>query len=49
MELAEKLRKKLSEEYGINSDEELMEAMKHQKPIDIGVFVKGDEGIERVS
>lgn len=40
MELIEKLKKQLSEEYGIHSDQELMDAIAHQKPIDIGVFVK---------
>ncbi len=47
MELIEKLRKRLSEEYGINSDKELAEAIEHQKPIDIGIFVKGRDGIEK--
>lgn len=35
MELIEKLKKQLSEEYGIHSDQELMDAIAHQKPIDI--------------
>lgn len=48
MELIEKLRKQLSEEYGIHSDQELMDAIAQQKPIDIGVFVKEVNGIERV-
>lgn len=52
MELIEKLKKQLSEEYGIHSDQELMDAIAHQKPIDIGVFVKevmqkAFEGIEQ--
>ena len=33
MELIEKLKKQLSEEYGIHSDQELMDAIAHQKPI----------------
>lgn len=58
MELIEKLRKQLSEEYGIHSDQELMDAIEHQKlmdaiahqkPIDIGVFVKEVNGIEKAS
>lgn len=49
MELIEKLKKQLSEEYGIHSDQELMDAMAHQKPIDIGVFVKEVNGIEKAS
>lgn len=47
MELIEKLKKQLSEEYGIHSDQELMDAIAHQKPIDIGVFVKEVNGIEK--
>lgn len=31
MELIEKLKKQLSEEYGIHSDQELMDAIAHQK------------------
>ena len=49
MELIEKLKKQLSEEYGIHSDQELMDAIAHQKPIDIGVFVKEVNGIEKAS
>ena len=37
----ERLRKILAEQYGINSDEELLEALERQKPINIGVFVGG--------
>lgn len=33
MELIEKLKKQLSEEYGIHSDQELMDAIAHQKPM----------------
>lgn len=49
MELIEKLKKQLSEEYGIHSDQELMDAIAHQKPIDIRVFVKEANGIEKAS
>lgn len=35
----EKMKKILSEEYGINSAEELDEAMKKSKGINIGIFV----------
>lgn len=47
MELIEILRKRLSEEYGINSDQELMDAIAHQKPVDIGVFVREADGVEK--
>ena len=49
MELIEKLKKQLSEEYGTHSDQELMDAIAHQKPIDIGVLVKEVNGIEKAS
>lgn len=39
MELIEKLKKQLSEEYGIHSDQELMDAIAHQKPIDIAAIL----------
>ena len=41
MELAEKLRKLLAEEYGINSDEELMKVLNKQKPVNLSVFTQG--------
>lgn len=47
MELIEKLRKQLSKEYGINSDQELLDAIEKQKPIDIGIFVKEMPEIEK--
>ncbi len=47
MELIDKLKKQLSEEYGINSDQELADAMAKQKLIDIGIFVREVNGIEK--
>lgn len=42
MELVDKLRKILSEEYDINSDEELLEAIDKQEPLDVGIFTRGE-------
>ena len=39
MDLIEKLRAILRDEYGINSDDELIAAAEAQKPLDIGIFV----------
>ena len=41
MGLAEKLRKLLADEYGINIDEELAKAIEKQKPVDLGIFTQG--------
>ena len=49
MELIEKLKKQLSEEYGIHSDQELMDAIAPQNPLDRGVFVKEVNGMETAS
>lgn len=46
MELIERLRQKMKEEFGINTDEELIEAVKKHQPVDLGIFVtpyKGDK------
>ena len=39
MELIERLRTILRNEYGITSDEELLKALDEQKRMDIGIFV----------
>ena len=39
MELIDKVRRILKEEYGISSDQELMKAIEEQKRPDIGIFV----------
>ena len=39
MELVERLRTILRNEYGITSDEELLKALHEQKRMDIGIFV----------
>lgn len=41
MELIDRLRNILEEEYGIKSDEELLKALDEQKMMDIGIFVSG--------
>lgn len=38
MELIERLRTILAKEYGINSDEELIEALDKQRGMEIGIF-----------
>lgn len=46
MELIERLRQKMKDEFGITTDEELMEAVKNHQPVDLGIFVtpyKGDK------
>ena len=40
------LRKILLEEYGIHNDKELEEAIKKQKPLNIGIFVSPVPGRE---
>ena len=46
MELSERLAKVLETEYGIFSYEELVEAMKAQEPVDIGVFLYSSDYLE---
>lgn len=46
MDLVEKLRKRLKDEFGIETDEDLQNAIRRHKPVDLGIFVtpyKGDE------
>ena len=38
-ELIERLRKKLAEEYGITTDEQLIKAVEEMEELDISVFV----------
>ena len=38
MELIERLRAILAKEYGINTDEELLEALDRQRGLEIGIF-----------
>ena len=47
VELIEKIRAILKNEYGITSDKELLEALDRQKRMDIGIFVSscGMEGM----
>lgn len=40
-EKIERLRAILAEQYGIHTDEELLEAVKAQKGTEIGIFVSG--------
>ncbi len=47
MELIDRIKKRLSEEYGINSAEELMEAIENQKAVDVGIFTKEVGEIEK--
>lgn len=39
MELMNRIRELLMKEYGISSDEELMQEIKKQRAADIGIFV----------
>lgn len=39
MELVDRLKQILEKEYGITNEAELLEAVKNQKPLDIGIFV----------
>ena len=39
MELVERLRAILKEQYGISTDEELLAALEAQEQIDVGIFV----------
>lgn len=48
MELIDKLKKQLSEEYGINNEKELLEAIEKQKPIDISIFTSNVSEILKV-
>ena len=38
-ERADRLRKVLLEDYGIHNEKELLEAIRKQKPLNIGIFV----------
>lgn len=39
MELKDRLREILKRDYGIETDARLMQAIREQKPLDIGIFV----------
>ena len=44
MELAERLRLKMKDEFGIETDEELMEVVRSHQPVDLGIFVTPYKG-----
>lgn len=44
MELVERLRQKLKEEFGIENDADLMEAVRNHRPVDLGIFVTPYKG-----
>lgn len=44
MDLVERLRQKMKDEFGIGSDEELMEAVREHQPVDLGIFVTKYKG-----
>lgn len=39
MELKDRLKKIMKEQFGITSDEELVKAMQNNEPVDLGIFV----------
>lgn len=39
MELKDRLREILKRDYGIETDTQLMQAIREQEPLDIGIFV----------
>lgn len=47
MELKDRLKKMLKEQYGIESDADFMEALEEQPGIDFGIFVNRQEGDAR--
>lgn len=49
MELADRLRKLLKDQYGIETDEDLLEAIENEPGPDLGIFVMPIGGIENVS
>lgn len=49
MELAERLRKILKEQYDIETDEDLLEALEREPGPDLGIFVMPIGGIENAS
>lgn len=49
MELAERLRKILREQYGIESDADLLEAIDNEPGPDLGIFLVPIGGIENAS
>ncbi len=49
MELAETLRKIMREQFGIETDEQLIEAVNHLDGPDLGIFVTPLKGIENAS
>ena len=44
MDLVERLRQKMKDEFGISTDEELMEAVRNHQPVDLGIFVTPYKG-----
>ena len=49
MELIDRIRHTLEVEYGIHNEQELEEALEKQQPLDIGIFVGKENGIEKIS
>jgi hypothetical protein len=39
MELKDRLKKIMKEQFGITSDEELIRALQNDEPVDLGIFV----------
>jgi len=46
MELAERMRKIMKEQFGIETDEQLIEAVSHLDSPDLGIFVSPMKGAE---
>jgi len=51
MELVERLKKIMRDEFGITNDEELLEAVENMQGVDLGIFVKpiGRRGNEKTA
>ncbi len=39
MELKDRLKRILKEQFGVETDEELLEAVRNETPVDLGIFV----------
>lgn len=46
MELIERLKEIMEQEFGITTDRELMQAVNEMKPLDIGIFCNPIGGME---
>lgn len=46
MELKDRLKKIMAEQFGIKTDEELIKACENMEPVDLGIFVIPIEGKE---